>query len=460
VPGAQAELTRRTVESTFATEISEGLVQKVDVIEGTSVLAAVGDSMAHMPGIAGKFFTALARSGVNIRAIAQGSSERNISAAIDSADAKRALRAVHSAFYLSNQTLSIGIIGPGLIGGAFLGQLNRQLEWLRRERKIDLRVRAIANSRQMLLDDQHIDLSSWKERLAGSSAPTDLGVFADFVQAPYLPHAVIIDATSSPDIAQRYPVWLKKGIHVITPNKKANTGSMAFYRELKQTGRASNKYYLYETTVGAGLPIIHTLRELVETGDRVLQVEGVLSGTLSYLFNSFTGEKPFSAIVTEAMKLGYTEPDPRDDLSGMDVARKLVILAREIGLSIEVSDIQVRNLVPEALRQGSIQDFLKNLPKFDDEMTAMLEKARANDQVLRYVGMITSEGKGTVDIQAYPRSHAFAGLQGSDNIIAFTTERYKSQPLIVRGPGAGPEVTAAGVFGDLLKLASHLGAPQ
>ena len=374
---------------------------------------------------------------------------------IDRADSQRALRAVHSAFYLSNQTISIGVIGAGLIGGTFLDQLETQLERLKREFKIDLRVRGILNSKRMFLSEGR-SLADWREALSTSELPNDLKRFVH-IRADHLPHAAILDCTSSAELTAHYPDWLALGIHLITPNKKANTGTMDFYRELHATARARNRHYLYETTVGAGLPIINTLRDLVQTGDEILKIEGVLSGTLSYLFNTFDGTVPFSAVVVDARAKGYTEPDPRDDLSGTDVARKLVILAREMGMSTELGEVAIESLVPESLRQGRIEDFLARLPEHDDAIAQMFREAEERGEVLRYVGVIEPARGCSVGLTSYPRTHAFAGTTGSDNIVVFTTRRYHSQSLIVRGPGAGPDVTAAGVFADLLRLASYLG---
>ena len=462
VPNEQADKACKCVEHSFVAEIQQGLIQSVSATKDCAILAAVGDGMVEHAGVASGFFGALGRIGVNVRAIAQGSSERNISAVIDQKDAKRALRAAHSAFYLSDQAISIGLIGPGLIGGTFLRQLNEQLQHLKTERKIDLRVRGIMNSKKMLLNDQRIDLGSWKQQLDESGLKADIEAFVAHLHSGSFPHTVIIDATSSSDLPMYYPVWLEGGVNIITPNKKANTSSIALYKKLRSIMRKTNKYYFYSTTVGAGLPVIHTLKDLIQTGDNVTKIEGVLSGTLSYIFNSFDGKRAFSEIVSEARAKGYTEPDPRDDLSGMDVARKLVILAREMGIDIEVGEVPVQNLVPENLRKGSIQEFLQGLPAHDASMMDLLHQTRERGEVLRYVGLIQSDGKNAkaeVRLTGYPLHHSFAGLGGSDNIVAFTTPRYTSQPLVIRGPGAGPEVTAAGVFGDLLRLASYLGAP-
>jgi bifunctional aspartokinase / homoserine dehydrogenase 1 len=457
IPEAQAALARKTVERAFFAELHHNQIQMIDVTDNCSILAAVGDNMVDHPGVAGKFFSALGKARVNIRAIAQGSSERNISTVIDGADSRKALRAVHAAFYLSNQTISIGVIGCGLIGGTFLDQLKAQMEKLKKEFQIDLRVRGVLNSKAMVLSEQGRTLENWRESMKENGLSADLGKFVAHVQADHFPHSVIVDCTSSDEITAHYPGWLEGGIHIITPNKKANTGTMEFYRTLRSITRATGRHYLYETTVGAGLPIINTLRDLVQTGDDVLKIEGVLSGTLSYIFNTFDGTRPFSEIVREARRKGYTEPDPRDDLSGMDVGRKLVILAREMGLNLELNDVRIESLVPESLREGSVEEFLKSLPKHDEAMADLLAQARGRDEVLRYVGVVNPEGQCSVELKSYSRSHAFAGTSGSDNIVAFKTRRYRTQSLIVQGPGAGPDVTAGGVFADLLRLASYLG---
>jgi aspartokinase/homoserine dehydrogenase 1 len=460
VPESEAALVKGTLESAFFAEIHRGQIQSIGVVTDSCIIAAVGEGMIEHPGVAAKFFGALAKAGVNIRAIAQGSSERNISAVIAQSEATRALRAVHSAFYLSPQTISIGMIGAGLIGKTLLNQLAERADVLKAERGIDLRVRGIANSRKMILDDLNIDLLSWENAMNESSTPADLEKFVDHIRASHLPHTVIIDATSSATVPHLYPEWLRNGINIITPNKKGNTQQFGLYTEIKEAARKAGRYYLYETTVGAGLPILHTLRDLIETGDEVLQIEGVLSGTLSFVFNSFDGKRPFSEILSEARALGYTEPDPRDDLSGMDVARKLTILAREMGLDLELSDIEVENLVPAALRERSVDEFLHGIQLFDDEMKDRLTTAASCGEVLRYVGIVDHSGRASVKLGSYPASHPLGGLTGSDNLVMFTTARYNKQPMVVRGPGAGPEVTAAGVFADLLRLASFLGAPQ
>lgn len=464
IPARQTKLAKQAVAQTFHAEIASGLIQSIESNEDCSILAAVGDNMANHPGIAGKFLSALGRANVNVRAIAQGSSERNISVVVSTLDSARALRAVHAGFFLSNLTLSIGILGTGGIGSTLLAQLDAASGRLRDEFKIDLRVRGLANSTRMRISnhsgslEKAFPLSKWKDDFSANSQPLSLERFAKHVHADDIPHAVIIDCTSSEHVAEHYADWLNRGIHIITPNKKGNTGSLQTYRELKNISRAGNRHYLYETTVGAGLPILNTLRELIQTGDKLTSIEGVLSGTLSFIFNTFSPSRPFSEVVLEAKQRGYTEPDPREDLSGLDVARKLVILAREAGLAIELKDVAIEPLLPKDLQTGTVDEFLKKLPREDERMLKLAADAQSKGEVLRYVGLIDETGKASIVLRRYPANHPFAQTKSTDNIVAFRTMRYSAQPLIVQGPGAGPEVTAAGVFADILRLSSYLGA--
>ncbi len=442
----------------FRTELESGQIHSVEITHGCSILAVVGDGMAGIPGVAAKVFGSLGRAGVNVRAIAQGSSERNISAVISDSDTVRALRAVHAGFYLSSQTLSIGLIGPGSVGSVLLEQIAGESGRLSQALNLDLRVRGIATSRHMVLDDRHIELDQWRDRLGASGKPVDLDRFTSHVHAEHLPHAVIIDCSASQAVADRYAGWLARGIHIVTPNKKANSDRYATYQRLNAERRAGDARYLYETTVGAALPIIQTLRDLRETGDRVRRIQGIFSGTLAYLFNLYDGQRPFSELVREACDQGYTEPDPRDDLSGMDVARKVVILGREMGLDLELDNIALESLVPEPLARCSIDEFLDGLSAYDDRMAAMYQEAAAAGEVLRYIGRLEADGRATVGLERLPASHSFANINLTDNIVQFETDRYCDNPLIVQGPGAGPAVTAGGVFSDLLRLAGYLGA--
>ena len=458
IPEEQAERAVTAVLRAFEHELQEGQIQSVDVDPDLAILAVVGDGMAGTPGIAAKVFTALGTSGVNVRAIAQGASERNISVAVEGRSATRALRAVHAGLYLSPHTLSIGVIGPGTVGRVLLDQLASQSERLRRQCQLDLRVRGVLGSQRMLLADPGLALGEWRARYRDNGTAVELTRFVEHVRVDYLPHTVLIDCTASAAIAGRYAEWLAAGIHVVTPNKKANSADLAYYHRLQEARRAGASHYLYEATVGAGLPVVHTLRDLRETGDEITSIEGIFSGTLAYLFNVYDGRVAFSEIVQDARRRGFTEPDPRDDLSGMDVARKLIILGREMGLTLELQDVQVESLVPAELAGGSIEEFMAQLPRYDAAIAARLEGARSRGKVLRYTGTLSASGEATVGLKELDVRHAFANIALTDNVVRFATRRYCDNPLIVQGPGAGPEVTAGGVFADLLRLAAYLGA--
>jgi aspartokinase/homoserine dehydrogenase 1 len=448
-----AEQARKAVQDSFVRELQSSQLHDVTLTRGIAALAVVGDGMAGTPGVAARLFASLGRAGINVRVIAQGSSERNISVAIDEVDAHRALRAVHAGFYLSPVTISLGVIGHGNVGRALVAQITQARERLRTTANVDLRLRALATSGTMVLGDPVLAPADWRAALA-QGEPADLRRFTEHVHAEHLPHSVIIDCSASDAVAERYHDWLAQGIDVITPNKHAGSGSLERYARLK----ASRAQWRYESTVGAGLPVITTLRDLVDTGDEVLSVEGIFSGTLAYLFNRYDGSEPFSSLVRAARGLGYTEPDPRDDLSGRDVARKLVILARENGWKLSLEDVELESLVPEALRGVPVETFLARLEELDAPMAARLAQARAAGQVLRYVARLDASRVARVSLTSLPLDHAFAHIRLTDNVVQFTTRRYRDNPLVVQGPGAGPEVTAAGVFADLLRVAASLGA--
>ncbi|WMJ68992.1 bifunctional aspartate kinase/homoserine dehydrogenase I [Stenotrophomonas sp. 24(2023)] len=456
VRGEDVARGRQALLQAFAHELSAGQVQRVQVTDDVSVLAAVGDGMAGQPGVAARLFGALGRAQVNILAIAQGSSERNISVAVDSGDATRALRAAHAGFWLSPQTFAVGVIGPGNVGAALLDQLQAALPQLRGKANIDLRLRAVASRSRMLLEPRALP-ADWRQALQSGSEASDLDRFTEHLLAAHLPHAVVIDCSGSAEVAERYADWLAAGIHVVTPNKQAGSGPLPRYQRIRAAAAASGARFRYEATVGAGLPVITTLRDLVDTGDEVLAIEGIFSGTLAWLFNRFDGSQPFSALVAQARAMGYTEPDARDDLSGIDVARKLVILAREAGHALSLDQVQVESLVPEALRGGDADAFMAHLHESDDALLARLQAARARGAVLRYVAQLTAQG-ASVGLVELPAGHAFANLRLTDNVVQFQTRRYCDNPLVVQGPGAGPEVTAAGVFADLLRVAAGEGA--
>ncbi|MFT3806525.1 bifunctional aspartate kinase/homoserine dehydrogenase I [Arenimonas sp.] len=459
---AESVRAKSAVSEEFARELARGQIQDIALTDGISVLAAVGDGMAGTPGIAARVFEALARARVNVRAIAQGASERNISIAIASHEASRALRAVHAGFWLSPQTVSVGVIGPGKVGAALLDQLQEAMPRLRRDANIDLRLRALASSKRQWRDELGF-AGDWRDAMQGASEDCDLAAFAAHVRTDHLPHAVILDCSASDAVAAHYADWLAAGIHVITPNKNAGAGDWGRYQAIRASAARSGARFRYEATVGAGLPIIQTLRDLLDTGDELLAVDGIFSGTLAWLFNRYDGAKPFSELVLEAKALGYTEPDPRDDLSGTDVARKLVILAREAGVALSLAEVQVESLVPAVLADASREEFLQRLGEADAAMRERHAAAKARGNVLRYVASLRPARDGAsaqacVGLVELAADHAFAHLRLTDNVVQFSTRRYSENPLVVQGPGAGPEVTAAGVFADLLRVAANLGA--
>jgi len=453
----QVERGLQAVEAAFTDEIRQAQAQAVRVTRDISVLAAVGDGMVGTPGVAARLLGGLAQAQVNVRAIAQGASERNISVAVAQGEATRALRAAHAAFWLSPQTLSVGLIGPGQVGRALLEQLAKAQQRLCRA-GVDLRLRAMANSRTMIFSEAGFDdpvqaLGALKNQ----GMTFDLASFTAQVHADHLPHALIIDCSASDAIADRYADWLRAGIHVVTPNKHAGSGDWQRYRAIL-AAQARGGRFLYEATVGAGLPVIRTLRDLLDTGDVLHAVDGMLSGSLAWLFNRYDGSAPFSALVREARARGYTEPDPRDDLSGLDVARKLVILARESGRRLSLEDVAVTSLVPAYLRDVHVDEFLDRLSDLDAPIQAQLEQARSAGLLLRHLAQLDDNGHAQVGVVALPPDHPCCHTQLTDSLVQFRSARYADNPLVVKGPGAGPAVTAAGVFADVLAVAQALGA--
>lgn len=444
------------LKNNFVVEMERKQIEGVYADEECAIMSAVGDEMVGTIGISGRLCSSLANANINIRAISQGSSERNISVVVNRNDIDRSLQAVHAGFYLSHETLSIGLIGPGLVGSALLRQINTELAHLKASCNVNLYVRGIMSSKKMLLSQEPIDLNHWESALKENGKDADINGFVNHVLAADLPHAVIIDCTANQDIAHHYMHFIEKGIHVITPNKHTNAGDPGYYKKLKKLTQKRNMHYLYEATVCAGLPVINTLQDILKTGDQVLKIEGVVSGTLSYIFNELAKGKTFSECVIEAKNMGYTEPDPREDLSGMDVARKLVCLAREMGHDVTLADVRVHDLVPPELKSCSSEEFLAKLPAYDNRMQELVAPAKAKNEKLCYVAAIDADGALQVDIKSFPAAHAFARMEGTDNMLIFHTRRYNKNPLIIQGPGAGAEVTAAGVFADLLRLVSFL----
>jgi|TARA_Y100000031_G_scaffold5993_1_gene7304 aspartokinase/homoserine dehydrogenase 1 len=444
-----AKLAKEAIEEEFALEMQAGLIDEVRIESDLSIVAVVGENMRHTPGISGKVFSALGNLGINVVAIAQGSSEQNISIVIDHRDEPRALRALHRAFFgIAQKTINLFIAGTGLIGAELLRLIGQA-----RNGHLSVTVAGLVNSRKMLMDPEGIPTDSWKYRLSESGAAADIEAFIQAMSLNKSDQTIFVDCTASEEVSDRYREVLSLKVSIVTPNKIANTRGWEEFWQLRAGARQNGVKFLYETNVGGGLPVIGTLRSLVESGDRVLKIEGVLSGTLSYLFNSFSGDARFSEVVRQARDLGYTEPDPRDDLSGLDVARKLLILAREMGHGLELADIPIENLLPQGSDGAeSVEEFLDYLADFDDDFEKKRVYAEESKKVLRYMASF-EDGRADVGLREVENDHPFASLMGSENMIVFTTEHYRKHPLIVRGPGAGASVTAAGVLSDILRAA-------
>jgi bifunctional aspartokinase / homoserine dehydrogenase 1 len=443
------------LETAFAIEISRGEIRSVTCDDTIAVIAIVGTAMRGTPGISARLFGALGKNHINVIAIAQGSCEQNISLVIEKRDVTKALNVIHGAFHLAARHAYIVVIGKGRIGETLLKQIAAGQARLEHDLDLRLRVVGIADSRRLLFDAAGLSMRGWRQRLARKKPSKPLEQVGALLCESHLENIICVDATASDSVAKKYPEWLGAGLSVVTPNKKANTLDQKYYDELQEIVRRRNSYYLYETCVGAGLPVVSTLQDLIDSGDEILHIEAALSGTLGYLFSEIERGVPFSQVVIAALKLGYTEPDPREDLSGMDVARKLLILARKTGARLSLSQVKVEPLLPAALRKGgSVPAFLKKLQQVDAAYAHKVAAAEKKGRVLRYIGSIKG-ARCQVQLKAVPKDSPFGSLVGGDNLVVFTTKRYHDNPLIVRGPGAGPDVTAGGVFADILKVA-HL----
>ena len=452
-----AQKARQQVEEAFAYELEKGKIDPIKIESDLSVVAIIGENMRYRPGIAGRLFQALGKNGVNVVAIAQGSSELNISVVVAAINEAKAMNALHEAFFLSDtKELHLFMVGVGLIGKTLIQQIQEQAAFLKEQRSLEVKVVGIANSKKMLFSAHGIDLENWKELLENKGKPMELADYVATMKTMNLSNSIFVDNTANEDVTRFYESILEGSISISTPNKIATSSSYLQYQRLKKIAAKRGVQFAYETNVGAGLPVISTLNDLLLSGDRILKIEGVLSGSMSFIFNTFNGQRPFSAIVREAKERGFTEPDPREDLSGADVRRKILILARETGLSIDNEDVIVENILPKnVMNAPEVETFFEELKKVDAHFEQRYQQAAEKGHVLRMIASLEN-GTARISLNSVGPEHPFYGLNGSDNMIVFTTKRYKERPLVVRGPGAGAEVTAAGVFAEIIKIGNYL----
>ena len=456
---SEVDIAIEALNDEFESDVRVGKVEPFKIERGLSILALVGDAMHHQTGLSGRAFDALGKNGINIYAIAQGSTERNISIVVQKNDVGKALRALHSTLFEREiRRVHLFCAGVGNVGGTLLTQIHEAHSDLLEERAVDLRVVGAANSRKHVLNELGVDLNAWRDELERDGAQGSLEDFVNAMKAMNLENSVFVDNTASEDVASVYEEVLASSIGVVASNKIAAADNQARYTALKSIAQAKNTQYRYETNVGAGLPVIDTIEHLVQSGDRIHRIDAVLSGTLNFLFSTFGADCGFVDAVQGAMDAGYTEPDPRIDLSGVDVQRKILILAREAGYSMEMTDVENPGFLPDSLMTGSVQDFLNRLPEAEEGMQMRLSEASTKGLQLRYVATfeLNAQGKPTarVGLQSLPPDHAFCKLQGSDNVVMLKTDRYAERPLVVQGAGAGADVTAMGVFADIMRFAA------
>ncbi|MCA6078222.1 bifunctional aspartate kinase/homoserine dehydrogenase I [Fulvivirga sedimenti] len=450
-----AKNARQAIESEFQVELHASRIDPLLIEENLSIVALVGSSMKEQVGVSGKMFSTLGQNGVNIKAIAQGSSEKNISVVIESNEVKKALNSLHESFFLSDKKkLNLFIIGVGNVGKAFLSQIKKQRSYLSKYHHVDLCVAALANSKKMYFESSGISLSNWERDLKEKGSKMNLKKFLEEMDTMNLRNSIFIDNTADEMIANCYEDVLKMSISVVTPNKIACTQSIEKFISLKKTGLRYKSKFLYETNVGAGLPVISTLSDLIKSGDEINRIEAVLSGSLNFIFNNYNGERPFAEIVKQAMSEGYTEPDPRIDLSGIDVKRKILILIRESVINMEMEDITTIGFIPETcMNAPTVDAFLSSLLDHEDHFRALYQKADKSGKKLKYVASF-NKGKAETGIRMIERGHPFYQLEGKDNIVTFNTRRYPEQPLVIKGAGAGADVTASGIFADIMRIAN------
>lgn len=447
---ANADQAKRAIDEAFAYEIETKKVDPIIVEKELAIIALVGDNMKSHPGISGKMFGNLGRNGVNVRAIAQGSSERNISAVISKQDVKKAINVLHEEFFETvYKEVNLFIAGVGNVGSKLLAQILKQQQYLQKKLHLRINVVGLANSKKMLFNDEGIDLNNWKELLANGSA-MNMQEFINAILAKNLRNAVFADVTANELVASCYDQFLEKSISVVACNKIACSSSYAYYTKLKKLSTEYNAQFIFETNVGASLPIIVSLNDLLRSGDKVHTMEAVLSGTLNFVFNNYDGKKSFASVVKQAQDEGYTEPDPRLDLSGKDVMRKIMILSREVGEKMEMEDIVNNSFMPAECMQGSVADFYQSMEKHEAHFKSLYEEAAAAGKKLKFVAKY-DHGKASVGLQHIDPQHDFYHLYGKDNIVLFYTDRYVDQPLVIKGAGAGADITASGVFADIIR---------
>ncbi|HTQ66268.1 MAG TPA: bifunctional aspartate kinase/homoserine dehydrogenase I [Puia sp.] len=453
VEEASVSKAKEIVDRAFDHEIKTGKVDPLVIEKGLSIVALVGDNMKSHPGISGKMFGALGRNGVNVRAIAQGSSERNISAVIATADVKKAINILHEEFFeTTHKQLNLFIAGTGNVGKRLLEQLKQQFNYLQEHLRVQVRVIGLANSKKMIFNDDGIDLSHWKKALEAGDK-MELQKFIHVARSKNLRNSVFVDVTANQEVGTCYDELLQKSISVVACNKIACSSPFVYYKRLKNLSREYNASFFFETNVGAGLPVIGTLNDLLRSGDKINRIEAVLSGTLNFVFNNYDGKKSFASVVQQAQDEGFTEPDPRLDLSGTDVMRKIMILAREAGEKIEMDDIRNSSFMPESCMEGQVDEFYKAMAKEEDHFKRLFTEAAEEGKKLKFVAKYEN-GKASVGLQHISPDHDFYHLYGKDNIVLFYTDRYPIQPLVIKGAGAGAEVTASGVFADIIRVAS------
>ena len=454
VRNQDAALACEVLNEEFAKEIEMGEISPVVAEMNLATIAIVGENMKHTPGIAGKLFGTLGRNGISVIACAQGASETNISFVVEANSLRKSLNVIHDSFFLSEyQVLNLFICGTGTVGGSLIEQIRCQQQKLMQERGLKLKVVGIADGHRALFTRAGIDLASYREEMEEKGIPSSAAVLHDEIIGMNIFNSVFVDCTASAEVASLYKEFLMHNISVVAANKIAASSDYSIYSELKQIARRRGVKFLFETNVGAGLPIINTINDLINSGDKILKIEAVLSGTLNYIFNKISADVPFSQTIKMAQEERYSEPDPRIDLSGKDVIRKLVILAREAGYKLEQTDVEKHLFVPSDFFEGPLEEFWKKVPSLDADFEARRRKLESENKRWRFVAKLEN-GKGSVSLQEVDSKHPFYGLEGSNNIILLTTERYKEYPMMIQGYGAGASVTAAGVFADIMSIAN------